>query len=79
MALVAMPDEIPNETTQGNNIMNTYAIINRPQEETETVSFFEPCRIEGIPTNLTFREANALCAQARANGHDVIVYNTQAQ
>lgn len=66
------------ERVEGANTMNTYAIINRPQEETETLSFFEPCCIEGIPKNLTFREANTLCAQARANGHDVCVFNTAA-
>lgn len=58
--------------------MQTYTLINRPQVESDTESFFEPCRIEGIPTNLTFREANALCDKARANGNDVCVFNTKA-
>ena len=58
--------------------MKTYTLINRPQAETDAESMFEPCRIDGIPTNLTFREANALCAKARANWHDVCVFNTAA-
>lgn len=58
--------------------MNTYTLINRPLV-TSDESMFEAQRIAGIPTNLTFVQANALCAEARANGHDVIVYNTQAQ
>jgi len=57
---------------------NTYTLINRPQAESDAVSLFEPCRIEGIPMNLTFREANVLCSKARANGHDVCVFNTKA-
>lgn len=59
-------------------MQNTYTLINRPQAESENSSFFELCRIEGIPTNLTFRQANALCDKARANGHDVCVFNTKA-
>jgi len=59
-------------------MQNTYTLINRPQAETDALSMFEPCRIDGIPTNLTFREANALCDKARANGHDVCVFNTTA-
>lgn len=58
--------------------MKTYTLINRPQAETDAQSLFEPCRIEGIPTNLTFREASILCGKARANGHDVCVFNTAA-
>ena len=58
--------------------MNTYTLINRPQTQTDSEGFFEPCLIEGIPTNLTFREANVLCDKARANGHDVAVFNTAA-
>ena len=58
--------------------MNTYTLINRPQVTSEE-SMFEAQAIEGIPTNMTFREANALCDKARANGHDVAVFNTQAQ
>ena len=59
-------------------MQNTYTLINRPQTETDALSLFEPCRIEGIPTNLTFREANALCDKARSNGYDVCVFNTAA-
>ena len=58
--------------------MQTYTLINRPQTENDALSLFEPCRIEGIPTNLTFRQASALCAKARSNGHDVCVFNTAA-
>lgn len=58
--------------------MNTYTLINRPVVTSEE-SMFEAQRIAGIPTNLTFRQANVLCEQARANGHDVVVFNTQAQ
>ena len=58
--------------------MKTYTLINRPQAESDAESMFEPCRIEGIPTNLTFLEANVLCDKARANGHDVCVFNTAA-
>jgi len=59
--------------------MNTYTLIKTPVVTSLDEAFQEPQAIEGIPCNLTFREASALCDQARANGHDVIVYNTQAQ
>ena len=59
-------------------MQNTYTLINRPQTETDAESLFEPCRIEGIPTDLTFREASVLCDKARANGNDVCVFNTAA-
>ena len=58
--------------------MNTYTLINRPEVVSEE-SMFQAQAIEGIPTDMTFREANVLCEKARANGHDVIVFNTQAQ
>ena len=58
--------------------MNTYTLINPPQTQTDSESLFEPCIIEGIPTNLTFRGANVLCDKARANGYDVAVFNTAA-
>ena len=58
--------------------MNTYTLINRPAVVSEE-SMFKAQAIEGIPTDMTFREASVLCDQARANGHDVIVFNTQAQ
>jgi len=58
--------------------MNTYTLINHPQAETETQTLFEPCLIEGVPTDLTYREANALCDQVRAKGKDVCIYNTTA-
>jgi hypothetical protein len=58
--------------------MKTYTLINRPQAESDAQSMFEPCRIEGIPTNLTFREASVLCSKVRSNGHDVCVFNTKA-
>lgn len=57
----------------------TYTLIKTPEVTSLEVAFHEPQAIEGIPTDMTFREATALCDQARANGHDVIVFNTQAQ
>jgi hypothetical protein len=57
-----------------------YTIINRPQAEGDTgFNLFEPCKIEGIPTNMTFIQAGKLAQKARAAGNDVCVYNTKAQ
>ena len=76
---------IYNNTTETNNKqgirqMHTYTIINRPQSEQDTgFNLFEPCKIKGIPTNMTFIQAGKLAQKARNAGHDVCVYNTKAQ
>ena len=57
--------------------MKTYTLAMRPRVESEgAFSAIEP--LDHLPL-MTIQQARKACDIARANGHDVIVFNTAAQ
>lgn len=57
--------------------MKTYTLATRPRVESEgAFSTIEP--LADLPL-MTIQQARKACDIARANGHDVIVFNTAAQ
>lgn len=57
--------------------MKTYTLATRPRVESEgAFSTIEP--LEHLPL-MTIEQARKACEIARANGHDVVVFNTAAQ
>lgn len=57
--------------------MQTYTLATRPRVEKEgAFSTIQP--LENLPL-MTIQQARKACAIARANGHDVIVYNTASE
>ena len=57
--------------------MKTYTLAMRPRVESEgAFSVIEP--LADLPL-MTIEQARRACDIARANGHDVIVFNTAAQ
>ena len=57
--------------------MKTYTLAPRPKVESEgAFSVIEP--LADLPL-MTIQQARKACDIARANGHDVIVFNTAAQ
>lgn len=57
--------------------MQTYTLAYRPRVESEgAFSTIEP--LADLPL-MTIEQARRACEIARANGHDVIVFNTAAQ
>lgn len=52
--------------------MNTYTIAKRDY----IAECFRP--VEGIPRNMTYRQAQQLAAKARNNGLDVVAFNMES-
>lgn len=53
-------------------MQNTYTLAQR----NKIAEVFQP--IKGIPQNMTLMQARDMANKARANGFDVVAYNTQA-
>ena len=59
--------------------MKTYSLATRPKlESMAEIDIAAPSALPDLPL-MTIQQARKACEIARANGHDVIVFNTAAE